>query len=213
MIFEDVKEVIVSSVSGKITVEEHKEDFAEVNYTIEGECDVEIKQEGEKLIIKEKPKRKKILGIINKDLKGKANITVRVPESVSVTASTVNGTVLIEGAKAKKITSVNGSIVLKEARVSEVSTVNGGVSGSIALAEDLKVSAVNGSIGLDIEDMEGDGIVSTVNGSVRIRMSDLCDVTVIATAVNGRIHVDDFEDGEFKLKISTVNGSVVVERF
>ncbi|MFA4640238.1 DUF4097 family beta strand repeat-containing protein [Pyrococcus kukulkanii] len=213
MIFEDVREVIVSSVSGKITVEEHKEDFVEVNYTIEGECDVEIKQEGEKLIIKEKPKRKKILGIINKDLKGKADITVKVPESVSVAASTVNGTVLIEGAKAGKITSVNGSIVLKEARVSEISTVNGGVSGSIALAEDLKVSAVNGSISLDIEDIEGDGIVSTVNGSVRIRMSDLCDVTVIATAVNGRIHVDDFEDGEFKLKISTVNGSVVVERF
>ncbi|MFA4647796.1 DUF4097 family beta strand repeat-containing protein [Pyrococcus kukulkanii] len=213
MIFEDVKRVIISGVNGKITVEEHEGDFVEVKYTIEGECDVEVKREGETLIIKEEPRKKKILGIISKDLKGKADITVKVPESVSVTASSVNGTILVEGAKARKVTSVNGSIILKEARVSEVSTVNGRISGSIALAEDLKVSGVNGSISLDIEDMEGDGIVSTVNGSVRIRLSDLCDVTVIASAVNGRIHVDDFEDGEFKLKVSTVNGSVVVERF
>jgi len=46
MIFENVKEVEISTVNGRLDIEGWDNDHAEVNYTLHGEAEVEVEQKG-----------------------------------------------------------------------------------------------------------------------------------------------------------------------
>ncbi|CAB50048.1 DUF4097 family beta strand repeat-containing protein [Pyrococcus abyssi] len=210
MIFHRIRKVIVNSVNGTITVEGVDDDFVTVEYEIHGEADVEVKQEGDTLIVREKPKERRIFGIIKTSSEGRADIWISVPRNVEVEISSVNGPIKAENCLVRSVNSTNSGITLKGVEVSEVRTVNGSITGSIELAKDLDVKAVNGRIELEIQDIEGDGMITAVNGSIKLTLTEFCDVTIIAKTVNGKVEAPPRE-GRYELRVHTVNGSVKVE--
>ncbi|NJF24656.1 hypothetical protein E3E29_03085 [Thermococcus sp. Bubb.Bath] len=177
MIFENVKEIEISTVNGKVEIEGWNNDHVEVSYTIHGEAEVEVEQRGEKLIIREEPK-KKLLNLLGKS--GWAEITIKVPRKVTVRASSVNGETRAGNASFDKVSTVNGRI--------------------------------------ELEDCEA-GKISTVNGSITVTLSDFCDARIKVGRVNGTVTFEGIDPenpiigtGEFEVKVSTVNGNIVVRR-
>ncbi|WCN29005.1 DUF4097 family beta strand repeat-containing protein [Thermococcus kodakarensis] len=216
MIFENVKMVEISAVNGKAEIEGWENDHAEVSYTLHGEAEVEVEQRGEKLIIREEPK-KRFFNLLGKS--GWAEITVKVPRKATVRASTVNGEIMARNVSFEKVSTVNGRIELENCEAGEISNVNGRVRAYLALAKSLKASSVNGPIELEIEELEGDAKISNVNGSIALALSDFCDARVKASRVNGAITFEGIDPenpvigtGEFEVKVSTVNGNIVVRR-
>lgn len=216
MIFENVKMVEISAVNGKVEIEGWENDHVEVNYTVHREAEVEVEQRGERLVIREEPK-KRFFNLLGKS--GWAEITVRMPRKATVRASTVNGEIRAKNVSFEKVSTVNGRIELENCEAGEISNVNGRVGAHLALAKSLKAGSVNGPIELEIEELEGDAKISTVNGSITLALSDFCDATIRASRVNGAITFEGIDPenpvigtGEFEVKVSTVNGSVVVRR-
>lgn len=147
----------------------------EVSYTLHGEAEVEAEQRGEKLVIREEPK-KRFFNLLGKS--GWAEITVRVSKKATVRASTVNGEIRAKNVSFEKVPTVNGR--------------------------------------MELENCEA-GKISNVNGSITLALSDFCDATIRASRVNGAITFEGINPenpvvgtGEFEVKVSTVNGSVVV---
>ncbi|BAA30198.1 DUF4097 family beta strand repeat-containing protein [Pyrococcus horikoshii] len=207
MIFYGIKRVIVSSVNGSIRVKGSNIDYVKLEYEIQGDADVRIEREEDTLIIKEKLKRRWILGILGRD--GKVNISLTVPSEVEVEITSVNGPIRAENCRITGIKSTNSSITLKDAKIGKVHTVNGTVRGSVKLTEEPEVKTVNGNIDLKIYEIEGDGKISTVNGGVNLTIMD--DVKINAKTVTGKIEVPPME-GVHELRIATVNGSITVEK-
>ena len=136
---------------------------------------------------------------------------VRVPPSIAVNLTTVNGKVELEG--------VTGAVALE--------TVNGGVEarGVTALRT---AETVNGSISLELAALSPQGArIETVNGSVGVKLPTTTSADVSVRTVNGGIAVDGFGkvdeaerrrrhfDGKLNgggptLRVETVNGGVTV---
>lgn len=136
---------------------------------------------------------------------------VKVPPSISVNLTTVNGKVELEG--------VTGAVALE--------TVNGGVEarGVTALRT---AETVNGSISLELAALSPQGArIETVNGSVGVKLPTTASADVSVRTVNGGIAVDGFGkvdeaerrrrhfDGKLngggpRLRVETVNGGVTV---
>lgn len=136
---------------------------------------------------------------------------VRVPATLAVTLTTVNGKVELEG--------VTGAVALE--------TVNGGIEarGLTALH---KAETVNGSIRLELGSVPAQGAqIETVNGGVVVSLPSGASANVSVRTVNGGISVDGFAnvaDAERKrrhyegklngggptLRVETVNGGVSV---
>ena len=99
---------------------------------------------------------------------------VRVPPGLRLTFKTANGGV--------RLTGVTGRIL--------VTTNNGGVT-----AEDLSGSvvakAVNGGVRVDLASIAGDVVLSTTNGGIRLTLPSTAKVNLQASAVNGRLAIDD----------------------
>lgn len=218
MIFENVKMVEISAVNGKAEIEGWENDHAEVSYTLHGEAEVEVEQRGgEKLIIREEPK-KRFFNLLGKS--GWAEIAVKVPRKATVKASSVNGEIRARNVSFEKVSTVNGRIELENCEAGEISNVNGRVRAHLSLAKFLKASSVNGPIELEIEELEGDAKISNVNGSIALALSDFCDARIKASRVNGSITFEGIDPpenpvigtGEFEVKVSTVNGNIVVRR-
>ncbi len=111
MIFENVKMVEISAVNGKAEIEGWENDHAEVSYTLHGEAEVEVEQRGgEKLIIREEPK-KRFFNLLGKS--GWAEIAVKVPRKATVKASSVNGEIRARNVSFEKVSTVNGRIELE----------------------------------------------------------------------------------------------------
>lgn len=141
------------------------------------------------------------------------NFTVKVPASVKVDVSTVNGTIHLTGVR---------SAVRAE-------TTNGNIEGS-GLGSAVVADTTNGSIKLSLAGLEGDGIrAETTNGSIELKLPEALKATVSARCVNGGISVKDlaFEktgegtrrklDGRINgggppLNLETVNGSIRIGR-
>ncbi|AMQ19470.1 DUF4097 family beta strand repeat-containing protein [Thermococcus peptonophilus] len=216
MIFENVKEVDVSAVNGKVEIEGWENDHAEVSYTVHGDARVEINRRGGKLVIKEKPK-KRFFNMLGKS--GWAEIIVKVPRNVPVIASSVNGEIRARNVSFEKVSTVNGRIEVEDCKAGEISNVNGRVKAHLALAKSLKASSVNGPMEVEIEELEGNAKISTVNGSITLSLSDFCDARIRTSRVNGAVTFEGTDPenpvigtGEFEVKVSTVNGNIVVRR-
>nr|WP_048149073.1 DUF4097 family beta strand repeat-containing protein [Palaeococcus ferrophilus] len=216
MMLENVKRVEISAVNGRLDIEGWDNDHAEVSYTVHGEAEVEVEQKGERLVIREEPK-KRFLNLLGKS--GWAEIAVKVPRKATVRASTVNGEIRAREVSFEKVSTVNGRIELENCEAEEISNVNGRVRAHLTLAKSLKAGSVNGPMEVEIDEFEGDAKISTVNGSIILALSDFCDARIKASRVNGVITFEGIDPenpiigtGEFKVKVSTVNGSVVVRR-
>jgi hypothetical protein len=140
------------------------------------------------------------------------NLTVRVPEGVTLDISSVNGGLEIMGATAEvEAHTVNGGI---EARSSggpvNASTVNGEIDvemGTVGSAS-LDFSTTNGSITVTVPDgLNADVSMRTVNGSVGADFP---------MTVNGRINprriAATIGRGGQRIELSTVNGSIDLRR-
>lgn len=209
-----MKKVGIKAVNGKVMIEGWDESCAEVEYITHGEVNVEVEKPGDELIIKEEPKKKKILGIFEKSSNGWAEIRVKVPKGVVVSATNVNGTIEGREVEFKLVNSVNGRIILEKCMAGIISTVNAGIKASLSKAESLKVKTVNGPIKLTIEELEGNAVIGTVNGSVHLILTEFCDAKIKAKAINGSVRMIDTDTigtGEYEVNVSTVNGSITIE--
>lgn len=215
MIFENVREVDIKATNGQIEIEGWENDYVEVNYTVHGEVNVEVEQRGSRLVIREEPK-KKFPNLLREN--GWAEIEVKAPRSVPVSAKNVNGELKARGVRFEEVTTVNGEICLKDCEAEKLSTVNGEIRAHLTVAGPLKASTVNGKIELTIEELEGDVEVSCVNGDIVLRLTEFCDARIISKRVNGDVKLvginpDDpvIGTGEFEVRASTVKGDVRVE--
>lgn len=133
---------------------------------------------------------------------------VRVPAGVRVSASTVNGGLVVDGVRGDvKANTVNGSIEARSTagRV-EAGTVNGSITvrTSANSADGLRYNTVNGSITIELPaDANLDVNLSTVNGRVT---SDF-PMTIQGTISNRRIQAQLGKGGP-ELRASTVNGGI-----
>ncbi|ASJ04551.1 DUF4097 family beta strand repeat-containing protein [Thermococcus barossii] len=215
MIFENVREVEIKATNGRIEIEGWENDHVEVNYVPHGEVTVNVERKGSRLIIREEPKRK-FLNLLGE--KGWAEIEVKVPRRVLINAKNVNGELKARGVRFGEVTTVNGEITLEDCEAEKLGTVNGEIRAGLTVAGPLKASTVNGEIELTIEELEGDVEVSCVNGDIVLRLTEFCDARIVSKSVNGSVELVDIDPddpvigtGEFKVKISTVNGGVRVE--
>ena len=99
---------------------------------------------------------------------------IEVPDGLTVTVKTMNGTVRLDN--------VNGKIT--------AATTNGNVTGN-AITGAVQGSSVNGSVAMNLDDVTGDVQLTTVNGAVRMEMPPAADAELQATTVNGGVSVDD----------------------
>ena len=218
MRFENVREIEVMAVNGHLEIEGWENGYAEVSYVPHGEVDVEVERSGGRLLVREKPKTRKVLGIFPKSSEGWAEIHLKVPKSAIVNARNVNGELKARGARFGEVTTVNGEIHLEDCEVEKLSTVNGEITAHLSVAGPLKASTVNGELDITIEELEGDVEASCVNGDIVLRLTDFCDARIETKKANGDVEfvgIDPDEPvigtGEFTVKVSTVNGDVRVE--
>ncbi len=219
MIFENVKEVEINSLNGKINIKAWDNAYAEVSYILHGEVEVETEQKNSKLIIREKPKKRKVLGVFSKSSNGWAEIEIKVPKGTPVKARNVNGELKAEGVTFKEAITVNGTLEINGYTVERLSSVNGTIKAHLAIAGPLNVTTVNGNVELTIEDLEGNVSIGTVNGDVKLYLTDFCDAKIsVKKRVNGSINligIDEEEPiigaGTFEVSVGTVNGDARVE--
>lgn len=131
---------------------------------------------------------------------------VTLPAGVNVEATSVNGSVDVDGATAEVLArSVNGQVSANSTGQVSASTVNGGLRVRTgAISSRTNYTSVNGSITLDIPaETNADLEMRTVNGSLD---SDF------PLQIQGRINPKSIRasigKGGPTLKISTVNGSI-----
>nr|WP_010478336.1 DUF4097 family beta strand repeat-containing protein [Thermococcus zilligii] len=217
MIFENVKEIEIKAVNGRLSIEGWGGEV-EVDYTRHGEVEVEVEQSGERLIIEEKPRTRKVLGVFSKSPEGWAEINLKVPDVAIVSAKNVNGEIIAKGVRFGEVTTVNGQISLENCWAEKLSSVNGRIRAHLKVAGPLKASTVNGKVEITLDDLEGDVSISTVNGGVTLRLTEFCDARITAKAVNGGVHFAGIDPenpvigtGNYEVRVSTVNGSVRVE--
>jgi DUF4097 and DUF4098 domain-containing protein YvlB len=149
------------------------------------------------------------------DSSGSVSYELFVPADVNLDAiETVNGDVNIEG--------VEGEV--------QAGTVNGSVTVGGA-ASDVNLDTVNGSIKVVFENLdEGQRVkADTVNGKITLYLPDDASARVVAETVNGSIDADDFGlevekgfvgrdldgeigDGDARISLDTVNGSIRIKR-
>ncbi|WP_297462209.1 DUF4097 family beta strand repeat-containing protein [Thermococcus sp.] len=218
MEFENVKEVEVTAVNGRVRIEGWENDHIEVNYALHGDVEVEAEQVGEKLVVKERLIGKKLLGFIPKPSEGWAEIELRLPKGTVVNFRNVNGELKATGVRFGEVTTVNGEIHIEDCEVEKLSTVNGEITAHLSVAGPLKASTVNGELEITIEELEGDVEASCVNGDIVLRLTDFCDARIETKKANGDVEfvgIDPNEPvigtGEFTVRVSTANGDVRVE--
>ena len=216
MLFEDVREVHLNFVNGRVNVSAWGEDAVEVSYTKHGEVEVIVENMGGKLVINEKPRRKfRFLDIIKAE-EGWVEMELKVPRRVPVNARNVNGELIAEGVRFTEVTTVNGEITLKNCDAELMKSVNGEIEAHLPVAGPLEVSTVNGDIEVTLEELDGDVSVSCVNGDITLRLTEFCDARIEAKKVNGDVELVGISDGvigtgDFLIRVKTVNGDVRVE--
>ncbi len=142
----------------------------------------------------------------------KVDFTVRVPAGIRFSGHTVNGQLSADGLEADvKASTVNGDVGIQTTGFAEASTVNGSITcslGSSDFTDDLEFETVNGSITIEIpEGLNAEFRASTVNGSIDSDFPILVMGKVTRRSLRGRIG-----DGGPELRLSTVNGSIRIQR-
>lgn len=138
---------------------------------------------------------------------------VRVPEGVRVDVGTVNGGIEVDGVTTEvRANTVNGSIIARSAGGPvRAKTVNGSIRvsmGSLGRARDLEYQTVNGSVTLELPPNFGAELeMSTVNGHVSTDFPIMVSGTMSPRRLRGTVG-----NGETRVRVSTVNGSVTLKR-
>lgn len=135
------------------------------------------------------------------------------------------------GARLDGIESVNGDVTISGVYGSvKAETVNGRIDAR-DLSSDAKLETVNGAVYATFASLTGDQDVEcdTVNGKVTLYLPDNADASVTAETVNGGIDADEFGlktnkgfvgrdlrgeigNGEARVNLSTVNGSIKIRK-
>jgi hypothetical protein len=140
------------------------------------------------------------------------DFTVRLPEGVRLTTSSVNGGLRIDGATSEVV----------------ASTVNGGIT-AYSTGGPVRASTVNGNIEVRMRDLgEEDLEYETVNGTIEVELPSSLDAELDMRTVNGRVNSDfpltltgrinprhiraTIGKGGRRIKFSTVNGSVELRK-
>jgi hypothetical protein len=85
----------------------------------------------------------------------------------------------------------NGQVILDEVsgRLT-VATTNGGIAGSLR-SGGIHASGINGRVQLDLASVTAPSEITILNGNVRLRLPASAKAELVATAVNGRVTLDD----------------------
>ncbi len=141
----------------------------------------------------------------------KVDFVVRVPSGVRLVARTVNGAVQASGLESDvEAHTVNGRIDIGTSKSATAETLNGSIVacvGEVAASDGRAFSAVNGSVVLDLPELENAELdVETVNGAIR------SEFPLFAGSTKPQRIVKTIGKGGPKLSIRTVNGSVYLLR-
>ncbi|MDR2561408.1 MAG: hypothetical protein LBC63_06540 [Holophagales bacterium] len=139
---------------------------------------------------------------------GSCEMELSVPRRINSKIITVNGGIALNEINGShKLRAVNGGISFDIATGKvEASTVNGGIVAIQKNEGNVEASTVNGGIILTLSDPNGTLSASTVNGEVTLNTPGARDITKKQSVINAT-----FGNGDAKIKLTTVNGSIVVQ--
>jgi hypothetical protein len=211
---DSIRNFKLQNVNGSIIVETSKNDKIVVDAVIKGKN--KYKVEETKIDVS---KSFKFLSVeVNLPRKSNVNVMfyLKLPESLKVKISSVNGRISSEGNfEYFSYNTVNGRILVNnDIGVGKIKTVNGSseIHTRKRLIGNLSISTVNGSVRIYLG--RADNLIvsaKTINGSIKIEHSDL--------KVTGKKSFLPFFPGkvkgegknpEFKLSVSTINGSIKI---
>jgi hypothetical protein len=137
---------------------------------------------------------------------------VQVPAGVRFEGATVNGDISGRGLPADaELTTVNGDVRLEAGGLARATTVNGSIDvrmGAASWTGELEFTTVNGSISVEFPaSVSAEFEASTVNGSVESDFPITIQGKMSPRSLRGRIG-----DGGPRLKMTTVNGSISLEK-
>ncbi len=140
--------------------------------------------------------------------------SITLPKRMTPTVYNVNGGVSIDSVEGKiAVQNVNGSVMLDQIRgIAYVNVVNGQIQGHVALLSSgtsIEMITVNGGIDLEIpENASGQFSASVVNGIIGVSGLVLTDLVSTPYSLTGTLG-----DGQGRILLSTVNGSISVVGF
>lgn len=205
--------VVVSNVNGQIKIKGYDGDTLKLKAEkkwglLSSEPKIKVKKEGNTLKISAHFE-KSVISFGSRSV----NFDILVPKDVEVEkVSSVNGQIQISDISGiLKVSNVNGSIKVENAEVKKLSSVNGSIVAILRkIKDDSKISTVNGSIKVYIPPKaDAEIFASTTNGSIRF---DIPGMKIEGTKIRfgPKSAVGVLGDGKYKIKVSTVNGSISV---
>ena len=204
----------LSNINGIIEVSTHKKNVAYIKAikSVDRKSDfdeIEVKFDADEDRLKVHVRNKKKWGRI----KFKVDFYVKLPENLaSATMKSVNGKVESRGSFGDIISkTVNGKIEFEgDFTEGSFKSVNGNVYVYLedALKGDVSLRTVNGTLNLELDrkssfDVEG----STVNGSIRSDFDLYIKRGFVGSRVKGSVN-----DGKYKVYLSSVNGSIKLQK-
>lgn len=218
----------LSNVNGTINVEawDRDEIWVRADMELEARDDevaerafrdfrIEVEERGDEIRIRTRHPKDRDRGFFSwlrgTDVESQVNFDVRVPRSLVLEISTVNGRVTTQD--------VGGEL--------DLSTVNGAVR-VIGSAGSVNASTVNGSIKVELFEVDPSARMklSTVNGGIELKVPEGAGFDVKATTTNGRVKSDlpilmgemsrerivgQINGGGPELRLSTTNGSIRIK--
>ena len=174
---------------------------------------VEARLDGDTLLIRERTISKKVIEVVPffHTSKVKISYVLTVPESTDVAVSTLNGRISSAGVSGfLNLETVNGRITVTTPRGQlEAKTVNGSIRADFTEEfRGAQLRTVNGSIRLTVPpDASIDAQVDQVNGAFQTNIP-----VSVNTGPGHRESAGSINGGDFPLEVSTVNGSVSLQR-
>lgn len=220
---EEISQVRLRGINGGVKVESDAGDkvmlVAEIHATgrparkalERGLIDASV--QGETLDIREKVLSKKLIQILPFFNTGqlKVDYHLKVPETTDISVSTAAGRIESRGISGfLNLQTINGSIHVETPRAQlEAKTVNGAIRA--VFTEEFRgaqLRTINGAIRLIVPPGSSiDAQVDQVNGSFQTNIP-----VHVNSAPGHRESTGSIDGGEFPLEVSTVNGSVTLER-
>lgn len=136
--------------------------------------------------------------------------TIQMPALANLAAKTVNGAVSVKGLQGDvSASTVNGDVIVETTGRASAKTVNGKVAATIGrLDQDTTFSTVNGRIVVSVGNaVNADVAISTVNGRIETDFPITIQGKMSRRKLEGRIGT-----GGPKLSMSTVNGGIRIEK-
>jgi Uncharacterized conserved protein len=202
----------LSNINGEINISTTKGGSVEIKAIKKSDYKGEIENvdvifdlNGDKLQVKVKHKER--------NTRAKVEFTVSVPEKLAAAYfKSVNGRIDCQGKFAElKLKTVNGKVGFAGEFVSATfKTVNGAieVSQEPLLGGDLAAETVNGAIEIELNRKSAFAIEGrTINGSIRNDFGVKVDRHLVGSSMDGQVN-----DGRFKVRVETVNGSIEISK-